>query len=277
MSSLTLEDPNNTAEKRTTLNATSPGETLSEDFVGDWILQVGPNMGGNRRPMHFVDAIQGISSIFGGRGAVGQAVLDFPGVAGEGRIGVLGTGDDLGVVGLVGLRPIHSKFPSPATTVLFHAETIRDVVPPGAKIVNLPQGALRAGVFGIGTGANSGVSGINLGPGIAVSGIGTGIGAGVVGQSDDGIGVSGASTDSGGGSGRGGIFQSRINAQVRLAPLQRQDITNPHNALPKDGVAGDLIAITVTVRGVPPPAEVTSLWFCTNTGTPANAVWKQLA
>ena len=35
---------------------------MAEDFEGDWILQVGPNLSGNRRPFHVVDGVQGLSS-----------------------------------------------------------------------------------------------------------------------------------------------------------------------------------------------------------------------
>jgi hypothetical protein len=101
-------------------------------------------------------------------------------------------------------------------------------------------------------------------------GINSGSGDGVFGHGEHGSGVVGTSSDTGN-FGRGGVFVSKINAQVRLVPKQAPT-TDPRSALPH-GVAGDLIAITAkNADGV----EVTSLWFCTLTGS-STFDWKQIA
>jgi len=106
---------------------------MAEDFEGDWILQVGPNLSGNRRPFHVVDGVQGLSSDRGGRSVVGQTVgnLDCPGVTSEGRLGVLGTADDTGILGLAGLPKAAPTFPFPPPTAMFPREP--DPLDPPAK------------------------------------------------------------------------------------------------------------------------------------------------
>jgi hypothetical protein len=273
MSDLSLEDPNNTAEGQTGLHATTPDQG---DFSGGCILQVAPNLSGNRTPHHFVDGIQGIGSTFGGRGVVGQAIQDFPGVSGDAqRIGVLGNGNDSGVLGLVGFRNGTAGIPGAPITVVIPGDppgTPSDVgIPASAKILHLPQvGISSAGVVGIAQDSQAAVH-----PHAGVLGINLGSGDGVLGHSGNGNGVVGISADVNQ-FGRGGVFSSTVNAQVRLVPLHPKG-SDPHAALPNTGVAGDLIAITVKVAGIPPPGEVTSLWFCTQTGNPTNAVWKQIA
>jgi hypothetical protein len=124
---------------------------MAEDFEGDWISQVGPNLSGNRRPFHVVDGIQGLSSDRGGRGVVGQAVgnLDYPGVSSEGRLEVLGTADDAGILGLAGLRKAGPTFPFPPPTVMFPREP-DPIDPPAKNVIDLPNVVIHiAGVVGI--------------------------------------------------------------------------------------------------------------------------------
>jgi hypothetical protein len=257
MSDLVLEDANNTAEGTTGLQATSP---QSGDFVGPCILKVGPNLGGNRTPRHFVDGFQGISSGSGGRGVVGQAIEDFPGVSGEGRIGVLGTGDSSGIVGLAGFRKAGPTFPFLPTTVVFPGDpagTPNDAqIPPGSTIFALPNsvGVLNAGVAGIARDENRSPS-----PHAGVLGLNLGGGDGVVGQSPNG---------------RGGVFSSATQAQLRLVPYQVLVDQLGLPILPGSGEAGDLIAVTVINSDGNP---VLSLWVCTQgQGQNSIAVWQQV-
>jgi hypothetical protein len=106
--------------------------------------------------------------------------------------------------------------------------------------------------------------------------------AGLLGLSQDGAGVRGASRFD-----RGGIFQSstvryedgttRIAAQIRLVPhraLLSED-RQQHPRLPRDGQTGDLLAI------VPPDGNLrymaAELWFCERGRSPSGAaVWRKV-
>jgi hypothetical protein len=88
---------------------------------------------------------------------------------------------------------------------------------------------------------------------------------GVAGHSDYGVGVNGTSFH-----GRGGVFSSDAQAQLRLLPSLGR-ITNPQFPpnLPRDGEVGDLIAILDDFGQA-------SLWFCVRVApaTPPTAMWQ---
>jgi hypothetical protein len=108
------------------------------------------------------------------------------------------------------------------------------------------------GVFGEGPGDNTGV----LGQG----------GTGVFGESlSDGAGVQGTS-----GKGWGGVFESKVRAQVWLVPLPISDPTK----LPGRSEPGELLVLmSKDERG----KEIASLWFCRSGNIAATANWMQLA
>jgi hypothetical protein len=273
MSDLTLEDPNNTAEALTGLHATTPHHG---DFSGDCILQVAPNTSGNRTPQHFVDGIQGISSLEGGRGVVGEARKDFPGVSGDARrIGVLGNGDNSGVMGLVGFREAHT-IPGKPVTVTFPSDpgTPSDAGTFAKTIITLPVvGVQSAAVVGLAQNfPDNTPSHLQLRPHAGVFGVNLGSGDGVVGHSATVNGVRGITTSQGGG--RGGFFESRATAQVRLLPLVATGDINPTALLPANGMPGDLVAITATTTA----GTTTGLWFCRKEAiAPSGPDWFKIA
>jgi hypothetical protein len=187
-------------------------------------------------------------------------------------IGVCGVGDDYGVFGK-GLvyAGVHGETGSNSTGVFGVGSNIEAIGVVGINKVR-DQGSKRTG-GGVGiVGATDsdegfGVAGLGMksldttGPrsvpkpiidekGNLVVRDNLGNAIGVVGASGDGTGVHGMSR-----TGRGGVFESGVGAQINLKPLF--ETATP----PRDGQPGDLVVITKMKEG-DTTGQHAELWFC---------------
>lgn len=201
--------------------------------------------------------VYGIGDVVGVEGDTDGATSSSPastsGVLGQntGGKGVTGTSTSGADIGVLGQSPVN---------------------PLGAAPPALPVSP-STGVYGIGL-ANPPWPGNTLPRGNGTGVFGVGDHAGVRGESD---------------TGRGGVFSSGVAsnkaaAQVLLIPhrVPLADIKStppppqdPPARLPRSGLAGDLIAVTVQQSGQ--QANITRLWFCIRSGVPQEpATWAEI-
>lgn len=270
----------NESEERTLLVATN-GDNAPGGYAEDFVLNVSTK--GDKvlvSTPHGVDGIHAkgtvafptggaIGTIPAGNGLVAQgrngavgyvheAARDKPleasvgagllGVGGTTNAGVFGSGQN----GVVGYEQ------ATARDTAFEASQKAGVLGRGETGVS-GDGANGPGVFGRGVPGVHGISG--TGPGLLGDGQ-----TGVVATGQDGPGVIASSPRE-----QGAVLESRQMAQLLLVPLRME---NPL-ALPRS-TAGELLA-TVWPDREQRGLEITSLWFCTVGGTPAQANWVKLA
>jgi hypothetical protein len=271
----------NRSEERTILVAQN-GDNAPDGYAEDFVLSVS-TVDDKVLPTdsHGVDAIHAkgtvafptggaIGTIPAANGVVGQGLNGIVGYVHpatrdksteqDSHAGVLGVGapNDAGVLGR-GLNGVVGYEQGTPRDSAFEAQETAGIVGVGPNGVS-GKATGGFGVHGIGT---PGVFGEGQGDNTGVLGQG---GTGVFGESlSDGAGVQGTSAK-----GWGGVFESRVRAQVWLVPLAISDPTK----LPGRSEPGELLVLmSKDQRGT----EVASLWFCRSGNIAATANWMQLA
>ena len=216
-------------EATTTLAAQLP-DSSNVGFDGDYIVKVQP-LGTNSDGLSPYQMLGGI---------LGQGCDGGP----PGGVGVTGYGSPTQGTGVLGKGGVGFDF----------NEGFR-------------HGAGGVGVNGIGGDGSSGNAVVAPGTGVLGQGgkahFGEEPGAGVVGVSGDNTPIPDAAATSG----RGGVFASGINPQLRLIPFTPSMVSSGNPQIPRpdvDGRPGDLLAITEPASSTGPPFPITTLWFCTS-------------
>jgi hypothetical protein len=287
-----------TAESTTDLLGAVPTEQ-DVGFNGIVILRVAPQPGLLEPLDDILDGIHGVghSGVVapGGTGVVGFGGHEQGtgiaglggGINGQGGIGVQGTGGNVdtivepiapgpGVLGRGGVPMPRKEDPVAAGVIGLAGDTAIPLISESGNV-----GVYGAGPTGgvRGAGDQFGVEGLSNFMGVS--------GQGVHGPGVNGLGRPGVVGIAADDSPRGGEFDSKRSAQVRLVPQQlQQRIPNQvtvtptaipagsEPALPKDGRAGDLMVIEMDTED---KQRVCRLWFCVQSATSGHpARWAQV-